>query len=227
MMFPTGVIVSCQALEGNPLRDSRIMTVMAQAAEMGGAQAIRANGVDDISAIRKAVSIPIIGIDKRKDPLGRTVITPDFECAKAIAEAGADVIALDASFYDSEIRENTENLIYRIHTELNIPVMADISTATEAAEAAKVGADAIATTLSGYIPGSLHDAKERYIPDFELIKEILKMKLPAKLIAEGRFWTRKDVKKAFMLGVDGIVIGKAITNPAAITRYFSEYMDEE
>lgn len=226
-MFPKGLIVSSQALEGNPLRDSEVLAIMAQAAELGGAQAIRANGVEDITAMRKRVTIPIIGINKMKDETGRTVITPDFAGAEAIAKAGADIIALDATFYHSNIREDSKELIKDIHDKLHLQVMADISTAEEAYHAAQIGADAVSTTLAGYIPGQLHTSGELYTPNFDLIQEILNMKLPVSLIAEGRFWKRADLKKAFMMGVDGIVIGKAITNPMAITRYFAAYMEEE
>ncbi len=219
-MFPKGIIVSCQALEGNPLRDSHALAIMAKAAELGGAKAIRANGVEDISAMRKEISIPIIGIDKKKDETGRTVITPDFEGAAKIAEAGANIIALDATFYESSIREETGNLIKRIQNELGLKVMADISTAAEAKRAAELGADAISTTLAGYIPGALHSAEEKYVPDFALIDEIVKMNLGITLVAEGRFWRYEDVVTAFEKGFDSVLIGKAITNPMAITQYF-------
>ena len=220
-MFVKGLIVSCQALEGNPFRDSELLAVMAQAAELGGAKAIRANGVADICAIRKKVSIPIIGIDKRKDDTGRTVITPDFAGARAIAQAGADIIALDATFYPSAIKEDTAQLIRKIHEQLHLKVMADISTAEEAVVAANAGADAISTTLAGYVPGALHTTEELYTPNFALLEDILSRKLPCAVIAEGRFWRGEDVKKAFEMGIDGMVIGKAISNPMAITKYFN------
>lgn len=220
-MFVKGLIVSCQALEGNPFRDSELLAVMAQAAELGGAKAIRANGVEDIAAIRKKVSIPIIGIDKRKDETGRTVITPDFQGAKAIAEAGADIIALDATFCTSSIRQDTATLIREIHEKLHLQVMADISTLEEAVAAADAGADAISTTLAGYIPGALHTEEELYTPNFALLEAILAKNLPCAVIAEGRFWRGEDVRKAFDMGIDGMVIGKAITNPMAITKYFN------
>lgn len=220
-MFIKGLIVSCQALEGNPFRDSELLAVMAHSAELGGAKAIRANGVEDITAMRKKVSIPIIGIDKRKDETGRTVITPDFEGAAAIAAAGADIIALDATFFPSAIKEDTPQLIHRIHDELGLPVMADISTTEEAVAAAKAGADAISTTLAGYVPGALHTDDELYTPNFGLLEDILSQNLPCAVIAEGRFWKGEDVKKAFAMGIDGMVIGKAISNPMAITKYFN------
>ena len=94
-MFPKGLIVSSQALEGNPLRNSEYLAVMAEAAVKGGAKAIRANGITDITEIRKRVSVPIIGIDKRKDETGHTIITPDIDGVAGIIKAGADIIALE------------------------------------------------------------------------------------------------------------------------------------
>ena len=219
-MFPKGLIVSSQALDGNPLRNSEYLAVMAEAAVKGGAKAIRANGVADISEMRKRISVPIIGIDKRKDSSGRTVITPDFEGAKRIAAAGATIIALDVTDYPSDISEDRKTLIERIHNELGLEVMADISTAGEAKKAAQMGVDAVSTTLAGYIPGALHTADELYSPDIDLVKEIAAMRLPCALVAEGRIWSREDLSRAFEAGADAVVIGKAITNPMAITKYF-------
>ena len=220
MNFPKGLIVSAQALEGNPFRDSEALALMAQAAEFGGANAIRANGYDDISAMRKRVTVPIIGINKCKDDTGRTVITPNFEGAALVAKAGANIIALDATFYPSTMKEDTKTLIKRIHEELGLLVMADISTCEEAVAAAELGADAVSTTLAGYIPNAMHTAEELYTPNFKLISDIVAEKLPVTLVAEGRFWHPSEVKKAYELGADAVVIGKAITNPMAITKYF-------
>ena len=226
-MFPKGLIVSSQALEGNPLRDSETLAIMAEAAEIGGASAIRANGVEDITAMRRRVKIPIIGIDKRKDETGRTVITPDFAGARAIAQAGADIIALDMTFYPSSIREDRAELIRRIHDELGLQVMADISTAQEAKAAAEAGADAVSTTLAGYIPGAQHTEQELYVPNLKLLSDIVAMELPCHIVAEGRLWERADVAKAFEIGAHAVVIGKAITNPIAITRFFKTAVPEQ
>lgn len=227
MMFPTGLFVSAQALEGNPLRDSETLARMAEAAALGGAVAIRANGVEDIAAMRRRISIPIIGIDKRKDSSGRTVITPDFEGAKRIVEAGASIIALDTTFYPSDITEDRQELIRRIHEELGVPVMADISTLDEAIAAAKMGVDAVSTTLAGYVPGALHSSDDLYVPDFTLLHQIVSAKLPCKIVAEGRIWGSEDIKEAFELGADAVVIGKAITNPMAITRYYNSFIPKK
>lgn len=219
-MFPKGLIVSSQALAGNPMLDTEKLASMAEAAAIGGASALRVNGADVVSNLSKRVNVPIIGINKVKDETGRTVITPNFELAKEVVDAGASIVALDATFYPSSIKEDLKTLIQRIHTELGAMVMADISTVEEAENAASVGADAVSTTLAGYIPGALHGDDELYTPNFEIIKQIASKKLPLTLVAEGRFWKPEDVAKAYSLGADAVVIGKAITNPMATTRYF-------
>lgn len=224
MNFPKGLIVSAQALEGNPFRNSEALALMAESAMLGGAVAIRANGVEDISAMRRRVSIPIIGIDKQKDSSGRTVITPTYEGAKRIFEAGANIIALDATFYPSDISEDRKTLIERIHNELGALVMADISTLDEAKAAAEMGVDAVSTTLAGYVPGALHTAEELYLPDFTLLSQIVKANLSCKIVAEGRVWGGEHLSEAFRIGADAVVIGKAITNPMAITRYYTTFV---
>lgn len=221
-IFPGGLVVSCQALAGNPLRDSERLAYMAKAAELGGASAIRANGVEDITAMRKLLTIPIIGINKQHDATGRVVITPTFESARQVVEAGADAIALDATFCESNIREDVQTTIRRIHEELKVPVMADISNAEEAARAAAWGADLVSTTLAGYMPNASYAPEEKYIPNFPLIESILKdPRVTCPVVGEGRFWNPDDLQKALEMGLYAVVIGKAITNPMAITEYFS------
>ncbi len=224
--FPRGLIVSSQALEGNPMKSTEKLASMAEAAAIGGAAALRVDGADMVREMKKRTSVPVIAIKKIRDRSGRIVITPDFASAKELCDAGADIIALDATFYPSELKEDTRTLIARIHNELGAMVMADISTAEEARVAAELGADAVSTTLAGYVPGALHAKNELYTPNFALIKEIADMKLSAALVAEGRFWTPESVVEAMHLGADAVVIGKAITNPMAITKYFVSRIGE-
>ena len=219
--FERGLIVSSQALDGNPLKEPYILARMAKAAELGGAVAIRANGVDNITEMKKILNIPIIGINKRIDSTGRTVITPTFESAKEVYEAGADVIAMDMTFQESDIREDIAETVARIHQELRIPVMADIACAEEAARACEFGADLVSTTLSGYLPGKEYVPNQKYVPDFKLIESIVSdERVTCPCIGEGRFWTPQDLKRGLDMGLYGVVIGKAITNPMAITTYF-------
>ena len=213
--FPTPtLVVSCQARVDNPLHGDVFMAAMAQAAEAGGAGAIRANGPENVRAIRAATRLPIIGINKIYDD-HPVAITPSVEAARAVAEAGADMIAIDATSRP-RAGEPVADLIRCIHTDLKKPVLADVDTLETAMSALGHGADAIATTLAGYT-----DARARSPgPDFDLLRQILEhVRVP--VIAEGRFWTPEEVAHAFELGAAAVVIGTAITNPREITRRFT------
>ena len=215
-----GLIVSCQAISGNPLHDTGTMPLMAMAAEKGGAKGIRANGQDDIRAIKAATKLPVIGIYKTEPSADSVYITPTFEAAKLVADAGADVIALDATARPRPDGVPLGDLIRRIKAELGKAVMADISVFDEGVAAARIGCDLVATTLSGYTAYS----QKMPGPDFELIAR-LAAETGAPIVAEGRLWTHDDVREALTRGAFAVVIGKAITNPMAITKKFVEAID--
>ncbi|MER3553976.1 MAG: N-acetylmannosamine-6-phosphate 2-epimerase [Meiothermus sp.] len=211
--FPS-LIVSCQARADNPLYGPQFMAAMALAAQAGGAKGIRANGPEDIAAIRAGSDLPIIGIYKRWLEPCEVYITPDFASARAVAEAGADLIGLDATSR-SRPGETLAEMVELIRTELKKPVFADISTLEEGLQAAELGADYIATTLAGY---TSYTSKTQE-PDFALLSGLVKsVRVP--VVAEGRFWTPKQVARAFDLGASAVVVGTVITNPREITRRF-------
>lgn len=212
-----GLIVSCQALPDEPLHGAEIMSRMALAAFQGGAVGIRANSAKDIYAIRQKVPLPIIGIFKDGDT--GVYITPTFDHAKIIVEAGADVVALDATQRPRPDGQTVEALIKRIHTELKRPVMADISTLEEALSAEAAGADIIAPTLAGYTPYSRHTTK----PDFELLRALV-TSVQTPIIAEGRITQPEDARRALNYGAISVVVGSAITRPQFITSYFVDHL---
>ena len=211
-----GLIVSCQAKEESPLRGSSFMAAMARCAEIGGAVGIRANGPDDIKAIRAAVSLPIIGIYKIYSPDYQAYITPTLDAAKEIVQAGADIIAVDATFRSHANGLSAGELIAEIKT-LGLPVMADISALDDAFPAAEAGADIVATTMSGYTSYSRQIAG----PDFELISELAPL-IGIPIIAEGKIWTPQEARKALDLGAHAVVVGTAITRPEIITKRFAD-----
>ena len=213
--FEHGLIVSCQALPDEPLYGPEHMAVMAKAASLGGAVGIRANFPQDISAIRKTVSIPIIGLYKKEFPEVEVYITPTVETATEVSNAGADIIAIDATLRPHPFGKSAADLAYEIHQNLNKPVLADIDNLAAGLAAESAGFDAVSTTMSGYtkespaLPG----------PDFELIESLAKI-LSIPVIAEGRFWSVEEVNHAFALGAYAVVIGAAITRPMLITKRF-------
>lgn len=216
-IFPKGLIVSCQARKGEPLFSSDIMARMAECAQIGGAIGIRANTPPDIKAIKERVPLPVIGIYKIMSKETEVYITPTFSSAQAIAEAGADAIALDATNRPRPNGETLEELIERIHKELDLPVMADCSTLEEGIAAIHFSADAVATTLSGYTSHS-PQSKE---PDWELLSALIK-KVSVPVIAEGRFNTPEHAAKAMQMGAYAVVAGTAITRPQDVTAWFAQ-----
>jgi len=211
-----GLIVSCQAREGHPLHNRHIIAALARAAEAGGAVGVRINGEDDVAAVRAFVTVPIIGIRKVWVEDFPVYITPTFDDAAVVAVAGADVIALDATSRERPGGESIQELIPRIHRELGRPVMADVATLKEGEHAAAVGADLVATTLSGYTVGSPPDD-----PDLDLVRRLVRA-VSVPVVAEGRYRTPAQVREAFQAGAFAVVVGRAITDALAITRAFVE-----
>ncbi|GGB42644.1 N-acetylmannosamine-6-phosphate 2-epimerase [Fictibacillus barbaricus] len=216
-----GLVVSCQALEGEPLNGSAVMGKMARAAEMGGAAAIRANGVQDILCIKSTVHLPIIGLIKQEYDGSDVYITPTKREVDLLLEADADMIALDATRRQRPNNEQLKDLINQIKKGGAL-VMADISTLQEGLLAQNLGADCVSTTLSGYTSYS-RQLKE---PDFTLIRE-LKEVLSIPVIAEGRISTPKEAKQALEAGAYSVVVGSAITRPQDITKRFVQFIEKD
>lgn len=217
MLIPKGaLVVSCQARADNPLHGPVYMSAMAQAAEAGGARGIRANGTDDIAAIRAVTRLPIIGIAKVWDDRYPVYITPGFAQAAEIAMAGADIIGLDATPRPRD-GEPMERLIGRIRSELGKEIFADIATLEEGRAAHAAGATYIATTLSGYTEETA--SRRTSGPDLDLLSA-LAAELPVPIVAEGRFDTPELAAEAFRRGAHAVVVGTAITNPREITKKF-------
>lgn len=214
MILPRGLIVSAQARADNPLHGPHFMAAMAQAAEQAGAVAIRANGPDDIAAIRAAVALPVIGIHKVFAPGESVYITPTAEAARAVAAAGAHVIAFDATRRPR--RGDPPATVLAAIRAAGCAAFADVATLDEGLAAAGMGADYVATTLSGYTDETRRNDDA---PDLGLVAA-LAARLSVPVIAEGRFSTPARARAALDAGAHAVVVGTAITNPREIARGF-------
>ena len=191
------------------------MARFAVAAVEGGAAAIRAEGPDDIRAIRQAVRVPILGIRKQVQDDEKVLITPTFESAQELIAAGADMIALDVTRRGQ--RYGAIERLRRIRKELSVPVFADIATEQEALEAAAAGADFVLSTMRGYTGDSLHVQKF----DLAFIAGLVRC-CPVPVIAEGKIETPEQARAAIEAGSYAVVVGSAITRPATIARRFAD-----
>lgn len=212
------LIVSCQALEDEPLHSSFIMGRMALAAKEGGASGIRAQGVDDINEIKRVVDLPIIGIIKKSYDDSDIYITPTLREVEDLLGTECEMIALDATMRRRPNNESLCDLVKVIHDNGRF-AMADISTLEEGIEAEKLGFDCISTTLSGYTPYSTQSPTV----DITLLKELIK-KVNVPVICEGKINTPEDLREVLDSGAYSAVVGGAITRPQQITKRFTDIL---
>lgn len=216
------LIISAQAAGDEPLNKPEHLLAMALSGINGGASGLRLEGKENIAFIRKHTDVPIVGLakselvpdDKRLD---RVYITSTFAEAEELARAGADIIASDATGRARPDGLSLKQFIERVHSELKLPVWADVSTLEEGLAADAAGADVISTTLYGYTRETEQDSDAP--PDFNLLGALCRQsKKP--VVLEGRVWHPDEIRKAFELGAYAVVVGSAVTRPQLITKRF-------
>ena len=202
----SGLIVSCQAPADSPLHTPSVMAAIAAACVKAEAVGVRIDTPEHVRAVReKMPNVPIIGLWKRQFPDSEVYITPGSEEAEAIARAGADIVAIDATLRDRPGGESATNIVTRLH-ELGKLVMADVDSIESAIAAAEAGADLVGTTLYGYTAQTKHLSP----PGYSLLKEMgEQLKVPA--ICEGGIATPQMAQQALEMGAYAVVVGTAIT----------------
>jgi N-acylglucosamine-6-phosphate 2-epimerase len=219
-----GLIVSCQSESADPFNKPDYLALFAQAAEMGGAACIRAQGVANITAIRAAVELPVIGITEGMYDDGWVLITPGLIDVEQLIAAGADLIALDATARRRPNGLDGIEFFREVRGKFSIPLIADCATFEEGVAAAEAGADLIATTLSGYT--SETELQVTAEPDYDLVKSLVNA-VNVPVIAEGRIWTPEQARRALDSGAYAVVVGAAITRPRVVTGKFIEAMGKK
>lgn len=207
-----GLIVSCQAPPHDPLHGPEHMSAMARSVARGDIAGIRAEGVEDLRAIRAAVDLPLIGL--WKDGAQGVYITPTAQHAEAVVETDAEIVAVDATERPRPDGKDLAETIALVHRRGRL-LMADVSTEAEGLAAVQLGADLVSTTLSGYTEHSPPGPQ----PDVELVAA-LAAKLDVPVVAEGRLHTPELARAAMDAGAWAVVVGSAITAPISITERF-------
>lgn len=209
-----GLVVSCQPVDGGPMDDPRVTAAMARAAEVGGSAGLRIEGIDNLRAVRPVTDLPIIGLVKRDLDDSGVRITPWLEDVAALAEAGADIIAYDATQRPRPVE--TAELVRAICAAGKI-AMADCARLEDGEQAQREGAGILGSTLSGY---AYKLAPPAAGPDFALIRAFAG--LGAFVMAEGRINRPELARAAMAAGADSVTVGSAITRIEHITGWFSE-----
>lgn len=213
------LIVSCQAYPGEPMRHPDTMTRVAESVVRGGAVAVRAQGLEDLRAMRSVLTVPLIGL--WKDGTDGVFITPSVEHAIAVTHTGAEVVAIDGTRRPRPDGSSFADACAAVH-ELGALVMADCATLDDGLAAAAAGADLVGTTLSGYTEDTIRTAG----PDLALVRA-LAAALEIPVIAEGRIHTPRDAAAALNAGAHAVVVGTAITHPSTITSWFAAALVQE
>ncbi|MCS4485055.1 N-acetylmannosamine-6-phosphate 2-epimerase [Gleimia sp. 6138-11-ORH1] len=209
-----GLIVSCQAYPGEPLRTPEVTARMCQAVVEGGAAAVRVQGVVDITAARQAVTVPVVGLVKYGH--SGVYITPSEAHARACALAGASIVAIDATGRE-RLSGDFASACKAIHDEFpGVAVMADCGSLEDALRAEEAGADLIGTTLAGYTG----ERPKTDGPDFELIDQVC-ARITKPIVVEGRIHTVEQLREVFTRPIHAACVGTAITHPTTITRWFN------
>lgn len=208
------LIVSCQAYMGEPMRHPETMAQMARAAELGGAAAIRCQGLSDIAAIKGRVEIPVLGLWKEGHE--GVYITPTLRHARACIAAGADVVALDATGRPRPDGRTFEETVEALRGETLI--MADCACMDDVRRAVAAKVDIISTTLAGYTD----DRPKTDGPDLEFVREAVAEAGDIPVFCEGRIHTPQQAREAMDAGAFAVVVGTAITHPTSVTGWFCD-----
>jgi len=208
-----GLIVSVQAGADSLLNTPATIALLARVAEQNGAAAVRIEGATRIAAVRRAVAIPIVGIIKRSYDGYEPYITVTEREVSEVLDAGADIVAFDATLRPRPGGLSLVALIARIAAGGAL-AMADCAAAGDASAAAVAGAAIVATTLCGYT----EETRGAALPALELVRAI--RGTGAFTICEGGVASPAAVTAAFAAGADAVVVGTAITNVDALVRAF-------
>lgn len=212
------VIVSCQAVPGEPLyvEEKSIMYLMARAAKQAGTPVIRTSSIRDVTAIKEETGLPVIGLIKVQYDGFESYITPTMKEVDALVEAGSDVIALDCTNQKRGDGKSISEFITEVRRKYPDEIlMADISTYEEGVNAWKLGVDIVGTTMSGYTSYT----PKMDGPDYELVRR-LKETVDIPVIGEGRVHSPQQAVEMLDAGAFAVVVGGAITRPLEIAQRF-------
>ena len=220
--FKNGLIVSCQVQKDDPIYTEDIVVKMAEAAKWAGAVGIRANSPEQIKAIKEKVDLPMIGLWKIWHEDTDVFITPTLEAAKAVWEAGAEIIALDCTKQITNEKTIAWDLLDIVKKEIpEAIIFADVSSYEEAAHAIAHGADIVAPTLYGYTKETAHIEGA----DYRLFAKMCRdFKDDVYMMMEGHLYTPEDAMKCIYLGAHAVVVGSAITRPHLTAKRFVDLL---
>lgn len=219
-----GLIVSVQLDSGEPLHTPQHCALFAQAAEAGGAVAVRAEGLASIGEVRATCRLPVIGCTRGDYGDGWMLVTPDMAAVDQLVRIGVDIVALDGTARTRPNGRTGPEFIADVRARhATLPIIADISTVEEGVAAVAAGADALSTVLCGRTKDTYHRSLEP-VPPFDFVAELVGA-VSAPVLAEGFIWKTEEAQAAAEAGAWCVVVGGAITRPRVLTQLFVEAVE--
>ncbi len=200
--LPRGIIVSIQGYH------YRTMAELAHEAIEAGCVGLR---IDKHLSTSGGWPVPIVGLKKIKvvDVRQHAYITPTVKDVEEV-DAWATMVAIDYREVNADLPD-----VARYCRDKKVEVVADIQTYDDFKRIKDRGLyyTWIATTLS------VLSKKCLFSPDLRLIEKVALEE--HRLIAEGNFSSRKDVKAAYDAGAHCVCIGAAISNVYKLTKKYT------
>ena len=212
---PPGLVVSVMPTSTTPWRTLADMARLAEAAERGGAVAVKVDGPSAVRAVRAATSLPVLAVHIAEHGDGRMVITPTVAHAHELLDAGADMVELEADAAARAAMGQDAGALLAAVAELGAPVKAGVRRVADGVAAELAGAVVVGSSVLGYGPGGAVPG-----PDLGLVADLVAA-LDVPVSAERGFADLADVSRARGLGARYVVVGSAITDPAFLTRSFA------
>jgi len=208
-----------QAWPGSALDAPPVIAAMAHCAQDNGACAVRVQGAANIAAVIQQVHIPVIGLVKRSYEGFEPYITPTKQEVIAVVNAGATIVAFDATSRPRPNGERLPDLLAAVHDSGAIS-MADCAQFSDGVAASALGADILATTLASYTK----ETEGRPVPALDLVEQL--KTLGCFVVCEGGIKVPHQVTQALRAGADCVVVGTAITNIDWLVQQFAAAVQE-
>jgi N-acylglucosamine-6-phosphate 2-epimerase len=199
-----------------PWRTLADMARLAEAAERGGAVAVKVDGPEAVRAVRTATTLPVLAVHIAEHGEGRRVITPSVGHAHDLLDAGADIVELEADAAARAALGQDVSALLGAVVDLGAPVKAGVQRVEDGVAAQRAGAALVGSSTMGY--GGAGSAAPA--PDLGLVADLVAA-LDVPVSAERGFAALADVSRARALGARYVVVGSAITDPVFLTTSFA------
>jgi N-acylglucosamine-6-phosphate 2-epimerase len=209
-----GLIVSLTPAPQSPWQRPDDIARLAAAVAEGGAVAVKVDGPDAIRAVKAlmpSLTVLAVNIDDTIGAANR--ITPTVDHARALVDAGADIVELEADAAKRRLDGQDIAAMIAAFVALGKPVKAGVGLVQDAVTAVAAGAAYVSSSTSGYTP----EVAAMKLPDIQLVRALVGA-VGVPVVAERGYASPDHIRSALDAGARAVVVGSAIVDPVWLTR---------